>query len=185
MTSIYLTEEQSKKIDQYLESGKFKGKSDFVQRAIDIYILYLENPYEDLLLSELENWIESRRTITMFNMNRNMFGTSRNVPNSNINMLQNEANSNINMSEMNRNISETNINVTDKHIPNDEDMLLTKLKPELPMLKRILNNPENTETIPDYTLKVLSKRYDISKSIIQEWIVKNKTWLKNANFENE
>ena len=48
------------------------------------------------------------------------------------------------------------------------------------MIQRILNNPLNSDTIPDTTLKLLSKKYDLSKSTIQAWITENKKGLKEG-----
>ena len=190
MASVYFTQENEKKIDEYLASGRFKGKSELVNRALDIFFMYMNDPYTNMLLSELELWIQDKK------YNTNMFNTNTNVPNMNTNMFT--MNTNMlqkpvtNMSEMNTNMFNTNTNVPNmntnvtEQTPNPQsDPVKTALQQELPMLKRILNNPANNETIPDYTLKILSKKYDLQKSTIQAWIVENKQWLKEEEFDEE
>ena len=153
MASVRLTPEQEKQIENLNMS-----KSDFIRRAVDYYLLYLEDPYSDVLLSELEMWIETKKC------NTSVTHCNTSVTHCNTN---------------NTTVTQKNTNVTQKPTENNMKHILKK---ELQMLQRLLNNPENLDTIPDYTLKTLSKRYDLSKSSIQAWIVENKDWLKTENF---
>ena len=154
MTSIYLTQQNEKRVDECVASGKFKGKSELVNRALDVFFMYMNDPHQNMLLIELEVWIQEHK------YNTNMFNMNTNVPN-------------------------MNTNITEQTPKQHEDIVKTTLQAELPMLKRILNNPVNNETVPDHTLKTLSKKYDIQKSTIQAWIVENKEWLKDAEFNEE
>ena len=190
MTSIYFSRENEKKVDKCLASGRFKGRSELVNRALDIFFTYMDDPYQNMLLLELEAWIQERK------YNTNMFNTNTNVPNMNTNMftmntnvlqkpVTNMSEMNTNMFNTNTNVPDMNTNVTDQVPVQQDDPLKTTLQQELPMLKRILNNPVNNETIPDFTLKTLSKKYDLQKSTIQAWIIENKKWIKEAEFDEE
>jgi hypothetical protein len=75
-----------------------------------------------------------------------------------------------------------NTNVTQPTQVQAEDPIKTTLQPELPMIQRVLNNLANNDTIPDDTLKMLSKKYGLKKPAIQAWIVENKKWIKDADF---
>ena len=190
MASVYFTQENEKKIDEYLASGRFKGKSELVNRALDVFFMYMNDPHQNMLLLELEVWIQEHKYNTnVFNMNTNVPNMNTNMFNMNTNVLQkpvtNMSEMNTNMFDMNTNVPNMNTNITQQTPKQHEDMVKTTLQAELPMLKRILNNPANSGTIPDHTLKILSKKYDIQKSTIQAWIVENKDWLKDEEFDEE
>jgi len=190
MTSIYLTQQNEKRVDECVASGKFKGKSELVNRALDVFFMYMNDPHQNMLLIELEVWIQEHKYNTnMFNMNTNVPNMNTNMFNMNTNMLQkpvtNMSEMNTNMFNMNTNVPNMNTNITEQTPKQHEDIVKTTLQAELPMLKRILNNPVNNETVPDHTLKTLSKKYDIQKSTIQAWIVENKDWLKDEEFNEE
>jgi len=153
MASVRLTLTQEKEIAQLNVN-----KSDFIRKAVDYYLIYLKDPYNNVLLADLERWIEDKKCST------SVVQCSTSVTHCNTN---------------NTSVTQKSTDVTQKPTQNN---LKHILKNELQMLQRLLNNPENLDTIPDYTLKTLSKRYDLSKSSIQGWIVENKNWLKHTDF---
>lgn len=169
MASVRLTPIQEKKIKEQNIS-----KSEFIRRAVDYYLIYLESPYNSRLLDELEMWIKLKR-------NTDVLHDNTSVLNNNTSVLQ-----------MNTDVPDNNTNVlicntentakTQNTQNNTNQDIKTKLAEELPMLQRLLNNPENNQSIPDYTLKLLYKKYDISKSTIQTWITENKEWIKEGKF---
>ena len=163
MVSIRLTKTQEKKIK---ETGL--NRSEFVRRAVDYYLLYLHDPYNNGLLEELEKWIKYKRVTSGTHMGTDVTHMGTDV------------------THMGTSVPICNTNNTD--ITNSEEKttnstnptLQTILHKELPMIQRILNNPLNSDTIPDTTLKLLSKKYDLSKSTIQAWITENKKGLKEG-----
>lgn len=168
MASIRLDKKQEYEIKK---SGI--NKSEFVRRAVDRYILHLKNPYEDMLLLELESWIEYERTLRK-NVNTTVTQQNTTVTQQNTNVLTKSTD----VPEGNTN----NMNIPPK---STSDMIETRLHEELPMIQRLLLNPENMKTIPDCTLKLLSKKHDISKSTIQSWITENKERLLEMKFETD
>lgn len=176
MTSVRLTETQLKKIKKYHMS-----KSEFIRRAVDYYIIYLENPYNTKLLDELETWIQLKRGTSVTHM-------TTNVPDNNTNVLHMSTTVPDNNTDVINNSTDVLIcNTNNKDTPQkthtpDRNNLKQLLSSELPMLQRQLKNPANIETIPDATLKMLSKKYDISKSTVQAFIIENKNWIKDGNF---
>ena len=163
MTSIRLTAEQLKEMDKYPIS-----KSEFVRRAVDNYLLYLKDPYTHMLLLELEAWIKYKKDTSVLQNNTD-------VPKTSTNVLQN-----------NTDVPKTSTNVYENEYKKQETnntQMEQLLKTELSTLQRLLNNPENNDTVPDYTLKMLSKKYAISKSSIEAWIAENREYLKHEKFE--
>lgn len=181
MTSVRLTENQEKKIKESNLTA-----SEFVRRAVDYYILHLENPYNDSLLFELEQWIKTKRVTGVTHNSTTVTTNDTNVTNTVTNVTNNDTdvtNTVTNVTHNSTNVTQTG-DTTQKSISNNKTKnIKTILLQELPMIQRMLNNPENAGTIPDYTLKTLSKRYDISKSTIQAFIVENKTLLKDGKFD--
>jgi Arc/MetJ-type ribon-helix-helix transcriptional regulator len=187
MTSIYFTQENEEKVGRCVASGRFKGKSDVVNRALEVFFMYMEDPHQQVFLLELEAWLQERKyNINMFNTNTNVPNMNTNMFNMNTNMLEkpvtNMPNMNTNMFTENTNMFKMNTNVTQPTQVQAEDPIKTTLQPELPMIQRVLNNLANNDTIPDDTLKMLSKKYDLKKPAIQAWIVENKKWIKDADF---
>lgn len=167
MTSVRLGDEQEKKIKK---TGI--NKSEFIRRAVDHYLMYLENPYNNILLNELEDWIKYKRITTVTHMNTTVTHNSTTVPHMNTNVpIYNTKNTSVTQKQETKPHNELN------------ETIETKLHEELPMLQRQLNNPENVDTIPDVTLKILSKKYALSKSTIGAWISENIDWIKTGNFD--
>ncbi len=167
MTSVRLGDEQEKKIKK---TGI--NKSEFIRRAVDHYLMYLENPYNNILLNELEEWIKYQRITTVTHMNTTVTHNSTTVPHMNtIVPICNTKNTSVTQKQETKPHNELN------------ETIETKLHEELPMLQRQLNNPENVDTIPDVTLKILSKKYALSKSTIGAWISENIDWIKTGNFD--
>ncbi len=154
MASIRLTESQEKFIKEFGLT-----KSEFVRRSVDYYILYLKNGSQDFVISELEKWIETMKCNTC-------------VLHDNTDVLNNNTN--------NTDVLQNNTVVLQNNRKKDIKTILQK---ELQTLQRLINNPENMDSIPDYTLKMLSKKYDLSKSSIQAWITENKEYIKTGDFE--
>jgi hypothetical protein len=159
MATIRFTKKQEEEIEKSPLS-----KSEFVRRAVDMYILYLKDPYTHTLLNELSSWIKEKRVIHI----------STNVSDMNTNVLK----ENTDVIHMNTNVSDMNTT----HEKKTQDTLQKVLQNELPMIQRLLQNPENSDSIPDCTLKLLSKKYNLSKGTIQGWIVENKDWIKSSEF---
>ncbi len=176
MVSIRLTDKQEKRIKQHIQDGTVANKSEFIRRAIDYYILHLENPYDNQLLLELESWIAAKKDVLQYSTNATQ--NSTNVTHCNTDVTQNSTDVTI----CNTDVTSVTQKISNEHPVNLQNPITQKLKNELKMIKRTLNNPLNNETMPDNTLKMLSKKYDISKTAIQAWIVENKTWLKDGNF---
>ena len=167
MTSVRLGDEQEKKIKKTGIS-----KSEFIRRAVDHYLMYLENPYTNILLNELEEWIKYKRITTVPHMNTSVTHSSTTVPHMNTDVpICNTNNTSVTQKQETKPYNELN------------ETIETKLHQELPMLQRQLNNPENADTIPDVTLKILSKKYALSKSTIGAWISENMDWIKTGNFD--
>ena len=169
MVSIRLTKTQEKKIK---ETGL--NRSEFVRRAVDYYLLYLHDPYNNRLLEELEKWIKYKRVTLVTHMGTDVTHMGTDV------------------THMGTDVTICNTNNTgvtqkyeEKTKPTQENTLKTKLLPDLQMIQRVLNNPLNSDTIPDPTLKLLSKKHDLSKSTIQAWINENKSWIKEGKFSEE
>ena len=163
ITSIRLDEHQEKYIQKSNQS-----KSEFIRRAVDHYILYLENPYKNELILELEKWI-----------NKQTYDKSHTkVLQNNTNVLQ----YNTDVGYCNTNVLQDNTNVsycnTEKDTKKKNTEITNILNGEIPTIARLLRNPENLDSIPEFTLKKLAKSYDLSKSVIQEWVTDNKDWLK-------
>lgn len=169
MVSIRLTETQKKKIN---ETGL--NRSEFVRRAIDYYLLYLQDPHNDRILCELEDWIKTKRVTSVTHMNTSVTHMGTDVTH----MSTSVPICNTNNTSVTQNNEEKKTNSTNP-------TLKTVLQEELPMIQRILNNPLNSDTIPDTTLKLLSKKYDLSKSTIQAWITENKKGLKEGIFTED
>ncbi len=58
-----------------------------------------------------------------------------------------------------------------------------KLKDKLPMLQRVLNNPENLNSLPDFTVKTLIKEINVSKQSLNNFIEEYKTLIKEGKFD--
>lgn len=176
MTSVRLTDAQ---IDEIKKSGL--STSEFIRRAVDYYLLYLKDPYTHLLLDELEDWIKYKRVTNVSQCNTN-------VTQKNTDVIQTST-SVLNKSTDVLNINTDNTDVTQKNNQNKtitpSDNFKNILSKDLQMIQRILNNPLNSNTIPDYTLKMLSKKHALSKSSIEAWIVENKKWIKTTDFEGK
>lgn len=169
MTSVRLEENQ----ERFIAKSGIK-QSDFIRRSIDYYILYLENPYNMGMLNELEQWIRLKRNTFETHMNTNVTQTDTNATHMDTNVpICNTNNTDVTQYDTQNNNKPTQTSIADK------------LKEELPMLRRQLKNPEVNNTIPDHTLKVLSKKYDLSKSTIQSWITENKQWIIEGEFTQE
>ena len=176
MVSIRLTKQQEKKIQQHIKDGTVANKSAFIRRAIDYYILHLENPYDNQLLLELESWIAAKKDVLQYSANATHCDAD--VTHCNTDVTQKSTPVTI----CNTDVTSVTQNEHPNIQVNMQNPILKKIQKELPMIQRTLKNPVNNETIPDNTLKMLSKKYDISKTAIQAWIVENKTWLKDGNF---
>lgn len=167
MASIRLTDNQEKYIKQ---TGL--NRSEFVRRAVDYYMDYLRNPHNEMLLVELESWINLKKSTivtqnntSVTNMNTNVTHMSTDVTNMNTN--------NTDVTQNSRTESTKNPKITIKE----------KLLNDADLIRRMLIAPENAGVIPDKGLKILSKRYDISKNTIQAWINENKNLLLEGRFE--
>lgn len=178
MVSIRLTDKQEKRIQQHIKDGTVANKSEFIRRAIDYYILHLENPYDNQLLLELESWIAAKKDV--LHCNTDVTQNSTNVTHCNTDVTQ----KNTDVTICNTDVTSVTQNEHQNIQVNLQNPITQKLITELQMIKRTLNNPLNNETMPDNTLKMLSKKYDISKTAIQAWIVENKSWIKHGDFEN-
>ena len=168
-TCVRLTQVQEKKIAKINVS-----KSEFIRRAVDHYIMFLENPYNAELLNDLELWIQSKRNQGVLHINTDVSETNTNV-----------SETNTDVSETNTNVSETNTNDTQAIHHTNNPTLETLLQPQLPIIQRLLNNPANMNSLPEHTLKMLSKEHAISKTSIEAWVAENVEFLKHENFEDE
>lgn len=185
MVSVRLTENQEKRIK---ETGQ--TKSEFIRRAVDYYFEYLNNPYNDKLLNELQEFINSRR-VTHINTPvtiDNTPVTTNNTPVTTNNTPVTTSNTGVTHNNTPVTICNTNPGTPTTKQPKNTDhtpqkTIKQKLIKELELINRLLNNPENMETIPDVTLKTLSKRHSLSKATILEWINENKAALKAAEYE--
>lgn len=164
--AVRLTEKQ----EEYIKKTKI-GFSDFIKRSVDHYILYRENPYVPSILAELESWIQEKKSVNVLQYDTNVSQTNTNV-----------SQTNTNVSDTNTNVAYCNTESMTHQDKSTENTIANVLHSELQMLQRLLQNPANVDSIPDDTLKMLSKKYALSKPAIQGWIVENKQWLKESNF---
>lgn len=169
MTSVRLTKTQEKKIKESTLT-----KSEFIRRSVDYYIAYLENPYNAGLLHELEEWIAFKRNTIVTHNNTPVLHSNTSVTHTDTPVTI----CNTNNTDVLQNTSE----IKDTTTPTP---LHKKLAQEIPMLQRILKNTSNSGTIPDYTMKILTKKYDVSKSTIQGWIVENRDWILSQDLPEE
>ena len=173
-TSVRLTDEQLKAIDN---SGL--NRSEFIRRAVDYYLKYRYSETNAFVISELERFISTVKKDT------NVLNNNTPVPQGNTSVLHNNTDvldNNTSVLNINTNSSTTQATnktqapkTENKHI-NNIFQLSTK---DLETIQRMLKNPLNAETVPDHTLKLLSKKYDVSKATMQSWIHDHKTELKD------
>ena len=186
--SVRLTDEQLKAID---ESGL--NRSEFIRRAVDYYLKYRYSETNAFVISELERFISTvKKDTTVLNNNTTVPQCNTSVLHNNTSVL--DSNTSVlhnNTSVLDNNTSVLNINTNSstkqaqntKHLPKPENKHINNIfqlsTKDLETIQRMLKNPLNTETIPDHTLKLLAKRYDVSKSTMQSWIHEHKTELKD------
>ena len=163
MVSVRLTEHQEKGIKK---TGL--NKSEFIRRAVDYYLLHMQDPNNNFILSELQKWVDTMRVTTVLNNNTNVLNNNTDVLICNTN---------------NTPVLNNNTDVIQKSVEKPANSIKTKLANEMPMLNRILNNPLNNETVPQDTLKTLANKYALSKSTINAWIVENKEAIKTGKYE--
>lgn len=172
MASIRLDDSYEKRIK---ETGL--NRSEVVRRALDLYFLHLDDPHTHLLLVELERWIAGKRD-GVTHMNTSVTQCSTDVTHSNTDVTQCSTGVTI----CNTNTPEITQKTTPETQNSTQNHLATVMKNDLQTIQLMLLNPENLDSVPDYTLKLLSKKYDISKSTIQAWVTENKEWLKHEDF---
>ena len=129
--------------------------SEYVRRAIDYY-----NDPNKYTVNVLQN------CLTMLNDSIQMLNGNVKPNLTNVEEIKSDL---TNMKNIKHNLTSEN---QQEVKPIDE-----KLNQEVGMLKRILQNPENNHTVPDVTIKLLSKKYDLNKARIQTWITDNKDWI--------
>ena len=172
MVSVRLTDKQ----ELFIKNSNI-SQSDFIRRAVDYYILYLEHPTDLVILNELENWIQSKKQYSALYTNVTHMNTNVTQCNTDVRHM------NTDVTQCNTNVTQTQKENKEKQTNNGQNNLKLILSEDFQMIQRILKNPENSDSIPDCTLKLLHKKHDVSKSAIQGFVTKNKDHLKSGEFE--
>jgi len=166
------------------------NRSEFIRRAIDYYDTAYRNEILKEIITYCEGELESKDDVK--NNKDDVKNNKVGVKNNKVLISKNEENKDILYT--NKDILYTN---TDNLYTNKENSDVTTEKPrELPpnvvakllandfrMIQRILNNPENGNSLPDFTLNKLKKEHNISKKSIENFIHQYKEPLKKGEFD--
>jgi len=172
--TVRLTQQQ----EEFIKKQKINS-SEFIRRSVDYYILHLNNPYNSMLLAELEQWIQMKKDETVLQNNTNVLDKNTDVLDKNTSVLD----KNTNVLICNTENQQTNKQINNNNKQQQQTSIKKILENDLDLIHRVLNAPANAGVVPDTTFKILTKRYDLSKSTIQGWIAENRDALKNGEFE--
>lgn len=174
--NVKITDYQAKKI---ANSGL--TTSEYVRRAIDFYDVDVEKKAIFTFIDECKEFLYKQELLVKNNFTEfkedkeNLYKDKESVKN---NFTKHENSKDENFTESKED-KENLYNNTESVKKVTNSTIFKKLESELEMISRILNNPENLDTLPDYTFKMLSKKYDLSKSTLQGFVSENIEVLKN------
>jgi len=166
-----------------------QGYSDYIRCAVDMYqgsnalvkrynvIHFLEN-----CINSLENEInmiqnEQEVIQNRYKTNEICINNDTISPNNVSNVIQKEGE---NVSNMIQNEQE----VIQKQSTPLQQKTQKMIKQDGKTIQNILLNPLNMETIPEVTLKLLTKKYTLTKSYIETFIMENKQLFMEGLFED-